>query len=230
MFLTHGATTAQIGTGDVLIQRVTTGGVETRYLAALQYVFATAPALVSYDDGRGNSATIAYPVAPGAPGTKGNGLPVKARANGDVVVTFTAWRPQRRPIPGEPGYSDPPSAWTDIGRLEYTAQVAEHDLFCQQSALSDTDPNLTPGRSNPDSDGGGFMDAVPDRPANRANTFTYTLNLTQCLKSPINDKKVGPGFSFGPGEERGIGFEAVSPSATSAGFLSSNVNVFFKRQ
>ena len=70
MFIATGATADQIGTGDVLIQRVTTGGVETQFLTALQYVFATMPALVSYDDGAGNSRTVSYPVqrVPRSPG------------------------------------------------------------------------------------------------------------------------------------------------------------------
>ncbi len=76
MVLLHGATTAQIGTGDLLIERVTTGGVETQLTTTVQYVFATVPALVSYSDGRGNAATISYPVAAGAPGTTpDNGSP-----------------------------------------------------------------------------------------------------------------------------------------------------------
>jgi hypothetical protein len=54
MTLHHNSTTSQIGTGDVMIQRVLRGGVETSFLGALQYVFATVPAVVSYnDDGPG---------------------------------------------------------------------------------------------------------------------------------------------------------------------------------
>ena len=41
---------------------------------------------------------------------------------------------------------------------------------------------------------GGFNDLAADQPANPANTFTYTLNLTQCLALR--------GLSFNPGETR----------------------------
>jgi hypothetical protein len=90
MGIKHGATTAQIGSGDVLIQRVTSGGVETQYTSTLGFVFATVPALVSYDDGQGHSRTVSYPVPgpqintqggppiPGGPGTRSNPFPVAA--------------------------------------------------------------------------------------------------------------------------------------------------------
>lgn len=235
MFLRHGATSAQIGSGDVLIQRVTTDGTERQFPATLQYVFATAPALVSYSDGQGNSATVSYPVAghpgpgcgppPGCsgpdPGIRGNGFPVKAGPNGDVVLTLTFWRPQRRPISGEPGYSDPPSAWIDIGGLNYRATVADKDpgeFSCEQTAFPPPHPNLTPTDPTPEPGGGGFRDQAVDQPASPANTFTYTLNMTRCLSSK--------GFSFEPGEERGMGFAAVVPN----GIDTAGVSVFFKRQ
>ena len=58
------ATASQIRTGDVLIQRVTSNGVRTDTPTMLPFVFATVPALVSYDDGQGDKATITYPVDP----------------------------------------------------------------------------------------------------------------------------------------------------------------------
>jgi hypothetical protein len=93
-FLSHGATTAQIRAGDVLIERVTTGGAESEFPVTLQGVIATVPALVSYSDGQGNSLTVPYPVP-------FRTYPVKARPDGNVVLTVTFWRPQRRPIPPE---------------------------------------------------------------------------------------------------------------------------------
>src|SRR5207247_2251664 len=54
-FLSHGATTHQIGTGDVLNWRITVGGVESQFPTTLPDVYATVPALVSYRDGPGNS-------------------------------------------------------------------------------------------------------------------------------------------------------------------------------
>jgi hypothetical protein len=230
MTLRHAATTAQIGTGDFMMQRVTRGGVETAFLATLQYVFASVPALVSYDDGQGNSATVSYPVPgpgpggvcppPGPPcaalGTRENGFPVKARPNGDVVLTLTYWRPQRRALPewGETG------DWIDIGRLKYEVQVEESGRRCPQSAFSEKDPDLALHSSSPiyADDAPGFTDLAGDRPASRANTFTHTLNLTRCLESN--------GFSFNPGEDRGFTFLAVNPNGPD----NAQQGVWFKRQ
>jgi hypothetical protein len=232
MFIHTGATAAQIGTGDVLIQRVTTGGVETQYLTALQFVFATTPALVSYDDGAGNSATVPYPVAgaPGGPcvpncppqafGTRGKGFPVKARPNGQVIVRLTFWRPQRRPIPGETG------TWIDIGGLLHHAGIADIDSSCPQSAYSNPSSGLNP--TDPAGEDPGFRDAAPDRPASPANTFAYTLNLTRCFSSPVADNRPAPGFSFDPGQERGLKFESLSGNSANTG--EGEQSVFFERQ
>lgn len=223
MVLRHGATTAQIGTGDLLIERLTTSGVETQLTTTIQYVFATVPALVSYSDGRDNAGTIAYPVAGGAPGTKrDNGLPVTAGPNGDVIVTLTFWRPQRRPIAGEACLdSTPPCEWIDIGRLGYSAQSAEgaDSGYCPQNAFSSRDPNLAKGPYTGDEpldpSIGGFTDLAPDRPANPANTLTYSLNLTRCLAPTA--------LSFNPGETRNFAFAAGTTGEASQ-------TVFFTRR
>jgi hypothetical protein len=199
--LLHGATTAQIGTGDVLIQRVTRGGVESQFPSSVQFVFATGSALVSYADTAGDSATVPYPVAgpdpgPAGPGTNDNPFPAAPGADGNVVLTLTFWRPQRRPIPPEPG------AWTDIGGLTYTTQLSGVGFVCPQSSLSETDSELAPASSPVLHTGGGLSDLAPDRPANAANTFTYTLNVTQCLASM--------GRSWAQGETLGLGFVGVS--------------------
>jgi hypothetical protein len=217
--LLHGANTAQIGTGDVLIERVTTGGVESEFPASVQFVFATGVALVSYADTAGNSATVPYPVAgnqpgPAGPGTIDNPFAVAAGPDGNVVLTLTFWRPQRRPIPPEPG------AWTDIGGLTYATGLSGVGLACPQSSLSATDPNLTPspvgGMGGALTMGGGFTDLAPDRPASTANTFTYTLNVTQCLASL--------GRSWNSGETLGLDFVGVSGTDQ----VGQGVN--FKRQ
>ena len=196
MVLTHGATTAQIGTGDVLIQRVTVGGVESQFATALEFVFATVPALVSYSDTAGNGTSVPYPIAPGpapapgGPGTQGNAFPIAAGPTGEVVLTLTFWRPQRRPIPPETG------GWIDIGGLTYGV-VVNHvgaappggtDVHrpCPQGSLSNTDSQLTPSPLAPVP---GLLDLTPDTPTNQGNVLTYTLNLTQCLTAlgaPLN--------------------------------------------
>ena len=66
--------------------------------------------------------------------------------------------------------------------------------------------------------GGGLTDLAPDRPASTANTFTYTLNATQCLASL--------GRSWNPGEEVGFDFLATASSSTD----NTEQGVNFKRQ
>ena len=219
MFLFPGTTSAQIGTGDLLIQRVG----DREFAAVLGYAFATVPALTSYSDGAGNSVTLSYPVAddqpgPPGPGTRGNPFPVTAGANGHVVLTLTFWRPQRRPIEGEPGHSDPPSSWIDIGRLNYTAGAADAGLGCNQDAFEESDPNLRPVSFTGNSDYDGLEDHALDQSADPANTFAYRLDLTACLASH--------GLSFNPGEERGFSFSGITPTSGD----DTSVNVFFKRQ
>ena len=216
LIIRHGATTAQIGTGDVMIERVTTNGVETQFAAVLQYVPATVPALVSYSDGRGNSATLSYPVAgppgphcapacpPQGPGTRENPFPVRSGAGGDVVLTLTFWRPQRRPIPPEA------SEWVDIGRLVYEAEGPGGD--CPQSTFSTADPNLSPAPFN--SETGGLADSAPDRPASPANTLTYRLDTSKCLGSE----------AWSPGQTKQFNLRGTDRTGYAA------QSVFFKRQ
>jgi len=107
----------------------------------------------------------------------------------------------------------------DIGRLFYAVQVAEGDFpACPQHTLAEKDANLTrasvPAPQRDDS--GGLTDLAADQPASPANTFTFTVNLTQCLASR--------GLSFNPGETRTLSFGGN----TSGGQASQNVS--FKRQ
>jgi hypothetical protein len=196
--LLHGATSAEIKTGDVLIARFNdSSGVETgAFSQTLPYVFATVPALVSYHDSAvpPNQVTLSYPSPPGlAP------LPVAAGPDGEVVVTLTFWRPQRRRIAKDPKPKAGESGvWTDIGGLVYGAGLGAGE--CPQSTLSETDPNLT---ARPPGDWGvadGFRDSrQPDQPANPNEKLTFTLNITRCLESQ------GLGSSFDEsGEVRGL--------------------------
>ena len=191
------ATSSEIGTGDVLIQRVTTDGAETHFASTLQYVFATAPALVSYSDTAGNCAKVSgtagdcttefsYPVPASGPGTRANPFPVTAGQNGDVVVRLTFWRPQRLPIGLEPG------PWTDVGGLLYGADFGERGRPCPQRAYSTGDDLLTPdpqAQGGGEDNAGGYRDLAPDQPTNPADTFTYRLNLSECLTA----KSTNPG-------------------------------------
>lgn len=208
MFLREGATTEQIKTGDLLIERVTRGGVETAYPGTLQYVFATVPALVSYSDTAGNSATVRYPVPPGGSGAHGNGFPVEPGPDGHIRLTLTFWRPQRLRAPGDSGEGQ----WLDIGGLTYTLAgfFGGGQLCGPQSAYSTTDPGLTlpppdvPGEDANGHPGGGFTDRAPDRPADPTNTLTFTVDLTRCLQAQ--------GVSFNPGDELGLNLQAIGGS------------------
>jgi hypothetical protein len=211
MFLVEATTTDKVRSGDLLIERVTTNGVETAYPATLQYVFNTIPALVSYQDGTMSSPQlIPYPVEFGQPGTRSeDGFPVSdgpEDADSDVELTFTFWRPQRQRIPGDPGEGE----WMDIGGLTYTLHGSfAGGQFCgPQTAYSTEDPNLIPappeilGTDQKGLPGGGFTDRAPDRPADRANTLAFTVNLSECLRAQ--------GVSFNPGDSVPLTLTAIS--------------------
>ena len=150
--LLHGATTAQIATGDLLTEWVSTESSASPcplpdgtlsascspYVGSVQFVFATVPALISYSDRAmpAHSATVSYPVdGPGDPGgpdpgTHGNGFPVSAAAGDDLLLDLTLVRPQRRPT-SEAECAQPPQPqctqqeWIDIGRLLYDASISD---------------------------------------------------------------------------------------------------------
>lgn len=197
--LRTGATSSQIGSGDAFVERITSGGAETQVPGVLNYVFSTTPALTSYSAG-GASGTITYPVAPGAPGT--SGTPIVVGGAGDAIVTMAFWRPQRKAIPG----SGEGSQWIDIGRLKYTADVPNGPTApgspggrgpgnCPASSYATTDPSLSAG-------GDGVIDSASDRPADPANTLTFSINLTQCLAAA--------GLAWAPGQTLQVDIQARS--------------------
>ncbi len=233
--LNHGARSSEIGTGDTLILRMTNGGQETQLTDTQQFIFATTPALASYVDEAGKKTVVPYPVRPGDPGTSANGFPVVdgPDAGSDVEVTVTLWRPQRRPT-SEQECAQPPAPtctqheWIDVGGLDYTAssregqQLTRDTGWCTQSDFATSDSTLSPGF--PDPQGGGFRDLAPSRPASAANTFTYKLNLTKCLKAF--------GLGFAPGQTQTFAFEAFTPiqGGGSAGVDNAMTNVSFTRR
>jgi hypothetical protein len=190
----HGATSAEIKTGDLLIQRGRDSrGADVAFTTTLRYVFATAPALFSYrDTTMAAPAPVPYPHDP----ADGPSLLVGAPPGADVRVTLTFWRPQRRRIandrPAGPGES---ATWTDSGGRDYgigTSPVGAGP--CPQSAFSDPGsepvPNLLtlpppgpPGSQGPVVGGGGFRDLALDQPANPNNKLTFTLNISECLRA-----------------------------------------------
>jgi hypothetical protein len=188
--LLHGATSDQIGAGDLLIARAKRDDVNEAFIGTLAHLFETVPALASYTDEAGNTTTMSYPVAPGASGTRENPFaPTDGPdADTDVEVALTFWRPQREALPDEPG------RWIDVGHNMYIADsrgsLEDPSSFqggsCPASAYSEEDPNLTPAQA-PDfplfyeQPVSGLQDSADDQPADPANTFTFTLNLNRCF-------------------------------------------------
>jgi hypothetical protein len=199
----HGATSAQIGTGDVLIERAPSTG--EAYSGTLQFVFATVPALVSYRDTAGHSATVAYPVAPGGLGTGGNGFPVAPGTDGDIKVTLTVWRPQRLPIAGDACLAEMPTCqWIDVGRLIYTAGFGDGGGGqCPLSAYSTPSGSELGPTTLPDGQGG-LADSANDRTASAQNSFTFTVNLSDCLRNPRGYGAPNHPLSWKRGEEQAI--------------------------
>ena len=221
MTLHHNADSSEIKTGDVMIQHVLRNGVDTGFLAKLQYVFASSPAVMSYRGETGSTRTVEYPYTakkdPDGTGPMPN-LPAPFQvadgsdAGDDVSVTLTFWRPQRSPVAAW-GES---AQWIDIGRLRYETQVEYSGRRCPQSAFSENDDTIA--LNTQEFEGLGFTDLTDDQPANRNNTFTYTLNLSQCLEPN--------GFSFEPGETRGFSFLAVNKTCCD----NAQQGIWFERQ
>jgi hypothetical protein len=176
--LRHGATSSQIRSGNVLIERVSGAGPDRSFPMTVQTIFATVPALISYTDGAGNTTGVSYPLpapytgSPPGPGASREGLPVSPSPSGDMVLTFTFWRPQRLALPGEAG------TWTDIGGLLYGAEPPGR-LQCPPSTYS-----IPPGQPlSPDAPSGGgvLRDSAGPAPADPQRRLAFTLNVSECL-------------------------------------------------
>jgi hypothetical protein len=232
--LDHHANASQIGTGDTYILRLTRNGQETQLTDTQQFIFATTPALASYVDEAGNRTVVPYPVQFGDPGsTQENGFPVADGPDGDsdVEVTVSIWRPQRRPTSQQecatPGPDCTQREWIDAGGLDHTASTVEGQRktsdagWCTQGDFTSSDSQLSAGF--PDSQGGGFRDLAPDRRPSAANTMTYRLNLSRCLRAF--------GIGFAAGDTQGFTFQAFTPiqGGGSAGVDNASALVFFTR-
>jgi hypothetical protein len=227
------ASAANVKSGDTYVERLTRGGTVSEQPVALGVVFGTLPALASWTDGS-RTVPINYPVPTGAEGSESNAFTVVRGADGDYRVTLTIWRPQRAAIPasGETG------SWIDMGGLRYTVvgKTAEQNRKtwrCPASAYSENDPNLSATSS-------GLQDAAPDRAVSRANTLTFTANLSECFRfsglGPFNvtntlfvtatsaygDAAEGVGFSFKPQPSGGFSSSAFSGTWRFAGGAPGN--------
>jgi hypothetical protein len=197
--LNPNATSSQIGSGDVITEAITDNGTTTQIPTTIGFVFNTVPAIASYSDTAGNSGTISYPDTSKL-GTMTNPIKVAAGPNGDVVVTFTLFRPQRQGIAGA---GEP--AFMDIGHLGYELDFAGSGGStsgsnvvgsttppqCPASSYSNQSSTLTlvtggssqapSGTLAPPTGMGEMIDSANDQPASSANTISFAVDLTQCL-------------------------------------------------
>lgn len=171
--LATNAPSSEIKGGDVLFQLARISEATTRYVGMLNFIFHTTPAVKTVTTGV-QTYTVSYPVQPGDRGTQDNCFEVPA--SGNVEVTITAWRPQR---PGIPAANE--SSWMDMGNLRLITNIPNAPGgggggpgLCPPSVYSNIDENMT-------LIGDGLQDLLGDEPADIGNTFTYTINLTDCF-------------------------------------------------
>jgi hypothetical protein len=194
------ASTADIGSGDVITEVVTANGVTTDIPTTIDFVFNTVPAISAYSDSAGGSGTVTYPDISGL-GTPNNPIMATAGAHGDVTVTFTVFRPQR---PGVAGAGEP--SFMDIGHLGYAVDFHAGPLggsglslvnstgsgYCSTASYSNPSSTLTiegpvaSGGLGPTTGTSWLVDSANDQAASPSNTFSFTIDLSQCLRDKGN--------------------------------------------
>lgn len=173
--LRTGAVHGEIGAGDLFLERVTVGTTELKAPGILNFVFTATPAVTTWSDDEGaTNNAVSYPVSAGTEGTTANPADVNANADGDVVLTFTLWRPQRpRIAPFE-------AQWVDLGGLNYSIDIPNAPDggagpgLCDAATYTESDANLS-------ASGDSLVDAAVDADADAANLLTFTVNVTDCL-------------------------------------------------
>lgn len=202
------ATSAQIGSGDVIDELLGEGASATKIPTTIDFVFNTVPAIASYSDGAGDSGTILYPDTSNL-GTPNNPLKVAAGSGGDVVVTFTVFKPQRQGIAGA---GEP--AFMDVGHLAYELDYAApvtpgsgavgSTTAPQCPAASYANPSSTlslvsggSGEHAPPPGDGAMVDSAEDQPASASDTISFSVDLTQCLAAKgVSSFPVGQPVTF----------------------------------
>ena len=169
--ISPGAAPADIGAGDAFIEMVGASS----YPGTLNFVFNTAPALVSYDVGSGVQ-TVTYD----ASGVAATGMTPAAPitlAAGATSLTVTFWRPQREALSTETG------TWTDIGGLTYRADTpntpagsTKHSCVGAYSAATSNGTAVVTAATSD-----GVLDPALDAQATVANTVSWTINLATCF-------------------------------------------------
>ena len=113
----------------------------------------------------------------------------------------------------------------DVGHLDYTATAVppggSNPAPCPLSSYSGVDPRLaltpqTPPNTIPSSADSYLEDLKGDQPSNPANTFSYTLNMTDCLASH--------GLSMSTTQTTNFAFTAYTAQASNLSTAAFSVN------
>ena len=185
--ISPGALPAEIGSGDAFLQTVGA----TSYASTLNFVFNTAPAVVSYEtSSSGGVVAISYDsdgYATPYGGVLHQGFSPFSRIEvpSDGQLTLTWWRPQRQAITsaGEVGDAN---GWMDIGSLEYSADIPNAmggssgtaPGLCSLASYSNT---LSDGTAFTNTGTDGVLDPELDRAADPGQTLSFTLDLATCF-------------------------------------------------
>ncbi len=179
--LSTGATAEEIKAGDTYREIVTdSGNNETVYTGMLNFIFNTTPAVKSVTVGA-TTTNITYPVNNGDPGTSNNCISVPA--TGNVTLSLVGWRPQR---PGIEASGE--AEYVDIGNSLITIDIPNAPCTlsggggcsgsgpgnCSSASYSTSDSNLSTSTN-------GLQDSFVDTDANAANTFSFDIDLSNCL-------------------------------------------------
>ena len=203
------ATSSQIGSGDVVTEQATTGGVTTQSPTTIEFVFNTVPAIASYDDGQGHAGSISYPDASGLGGPN-NPIKVTPGSDGHVRVTFTVYRPQRAGIAGagEPAFMDIGHLWyafdsvspqapgqTTVGQA-VSPQCSTASYSNPSSTLTDIDGGSSTSEFRAPPGSGMLVDSAGDQPASAANTMSFTVDVTGCMADKGQSFPIGQPVVF----------------------------------
>jgi hypothetical protein len=180
-----GASPEEIAAGDAFVETAIDG---VNYPGVLNFVFNTAPALVSYQfDTDPAPTTVVYDGS----GVSQRGMTPETAKRlqapaGATTVTLTWWRPQRRATTGETGDA---AGWIDVGGLRYRCDIPNAarvpgggaelpGSHSARDAYVSAAANGTPIAVTSDD---GIIDPAVDAPANAANTVSFTVSLPKCF-------------------------------------------------
>ncbi len=203
------ATSAQIGSGDVVTELATSGGVTTQTPTTIEFVFNTVPAIASYDDGQGDAAAITYPDSSGLGGPK-SPIKVAPGPDGDVRMTFSVYRPQRAGIAGagEPAFMDIGHLWyafdsvspqapgqTTVGQA-VSPQCSTASYSNPSSTLTNVDGGASTSQFRSPPGSGMLIDSAGDQPASAANTIGFSVDVSACMAEKGQSFPVGQPVVF----------------------------------